>query len=128
MSIQINYKNNNTQKSQANLILFTDDNYNIGNLKKYISIKEFSYIADLLKNSDLKKNLLFFEINSKKTIFLVSIKNNLETSDIENLGAEFHSYINYDKKREYFVNSDSINSKSKFFFRSFLAWIKIKII
>ena len=47
MSIQINYKNNNTQKSQANLILFTDENYNIDNLKKYISIKEFSINKDI---------------------------------------------------------------------------------
>jgi leucyl aminopeptidase len=39
-------------------------------IKKYISSSEFSYISDLLKNSDLKKDLLVFEINSKKTIFL----------------------------------------------------------
>ena len=49
---------------------------NISDLKKHISNKEFFYISDLLKNSDLKKNILFFEVNSKKTIFLVSIKKN----------------------------------------------------
>ena len=38
-------------------------------LKKHISHEEFSYISYLLKNSDLKKNLLFFEINSKKKYF-----------------------------------------------------------
>ena len=74
MSIQINYKNNNSHKSPANLVLFTDENFNISGLKKHVSNEELSYISDLLKNSDLKKNLLFFEINSKKTIFLVSIK------------------------------------------------------
>ena len=61
MSIEINYKNNVTKKTSANLVLFVDEKFNISNLKKYISNSEFSYIADLLKNSDLKKDLLSFE-------------------------------------------------------------------
>ena len=89
------------------MFLFTDENFNITSLKKHFSNEEFSYISDLLKTSDLKKDLLFFEINSKKTIFLVSIKKDLKTSDIESLGAKFHGYINYDKKNDYFVNSDT---------------------
>ena len=126
MSIQINYKNSNSKKPSTNLILFVEENFNINGLKKHISGTEFSYISDLLKNSDLKKNLLFFEVNSKKTIFLVSIKKNLENSDIENLGAEFHGYINYDKKNEYFVNSDSISSKFENFLGYFLHGLKLK--
>jgi len=126
MSIQINYKNNNSQKSLANLILFTDENFNISSLKKHTSKEEFSYISDLLETSDLKKNLLFFEINSKKTIFLVSIKKDLKTSDIESLGAKFHSYINYDKKNDYFVNSDTINSKIENFVGYFLHGLKLR--
>jgi leucyl aminopeptidase len=126
MSIQINYKQGNFKTSSANIILFVDENFNIGALKKHISNSEFSYISDLLKTSDLKKNLLFFEINSKKTIFLVSIKKNLKTSDIESLGAKFHGYINYDKKNDYFVNSDTINSKIENFVGYFLHGLKLK--
>ena len=70
MTIKISYKNNISVKSATNLILFVDENFNIRGLKKYISNLEFSYISDLLKNSDLKKDLLFFEVNSKKTVFL----------------------------------------------------------
>jgi len=99
MSIKINYLNKLRNKSSTNLVLFTDENFNIRNLKKFISNSEFSYMTDLLKNSDLKKDLLFFEVNSKRTIFLVSIKKDIKISDIENLGARFHSYINYDKKK-----------------------------
>ena len=120
MSIQINYKNSNSKKPLTNLVLFVDENFNISALKKYISNTEFSYISDLLKTSDLKKNLLFFEINSNKTIFLVSIKKDLKTSDIENLGAKFHGYLNNDKKNDYFVNSDTINSKIENFVGYFL--------
>ena len=101
MSIKINYTNKLNSKSSTNLVLFVDENFNINGLKKVISKEEFFFVSDLLKNCDLKKDLLFFKINSKKTIFLASIKKNLKTSDIESLGAKFHSYINYDKQNDY---------------------------
>jgi len=126
MSIQINYKNNSFNKPSSNVVLFVEENFNISGQKKYLSNTEFSYINDLLKNSDLKKNLLFFEINSKKKIFLISVKKKLETSDVESLGAEFYGYINYDKKSDYFVNSDSINSKIENFLGHFLHGLKLK--
>jgi leucyl aminopeptidase len=125
MTVQINYKSS-LKKSSSNLVLFVDEKFNISGLKKYISNSEFSYISDLLKNSDLKKDLLVFEINSKKKIFLVSIKKDIKTSDVENLGAKFHSYLNYDKKNEYFVNSDTVSSKIKNFLGYFLHGIKLK--
>ena len=126
MSIKINYKNNISTKSTTNLVLFVNENFNIKDIKKFISNSEFSYIADLIKNSDLKKDTLFFEVNSKKTIFLVSVKKNIKISDIENLGAKFHSYINYDKKDEYFINSDTVNDKTKNFIGHFLHGLKLK--
>jgi len=126
MTIQINYKNGSIKKVSSNLILFVDDKFNISGLKKHVSNSEFLYISDLLKNSDFKKDLLVFEINSKKTIFLVSIKKDIKASDVENLGAKFHGYINYDKKSDYFVNSDTINSKIKNFIGYFLHGIKLK--
>ena len=126
MTVQINYKSSNSKKFSSNLVLFVDEKFNISELKRYISNSEFSYISDLLKTSDLKKNLLVFEINSKKTIFLVSIKKDLKTSDVENLGAKFHGYINYDKKNDYFINSDTINTKIKNFLGYFLHGIKLK--
>ena len=126
MPIQINYKNSSLKTNIGNLILFVDENFNISALKKYVSSTEFSYISDLLKTSDLKKDLLFFEINSKKIIFLASIKKDIKISDIENLGAKFHGYINYDKNKEYFVNSDTVNSKIKNFVGYFLHGLKLK--
>jgi leucyl aminopeptidase len=126
MTVQINYKSSNSKKASSNLVLFVDDKFNISGLKKHISNSEFSYITDLLKNVDLKKDLLVFEINSKRTIYLASIKRDIEASDIENLGAKFHGLINYDKKNDYFVNSDTINSKVKNFLGYFLHGIKLK--
>ena len=103
MTVQINYKSSNIKKISSNLVLFVDEKFSISWLKNLVSNSEFSYISDLLKNSDLKKDLLVFEINSKKTIFLASIKKDIKTSDIENLGAKFHNYIDYDKQNDYFI-------------------------
>ena len=126
MAVQINYKSSRSKKDLSNLVLFVDEKFNIAGLKKNISKSEFLYISDLLKTSDLKKDLLFFKINSKKTIFLVSIKKDIKTSDIESLGAKFHSYIDYDKRNDYFVNSDTVNNKIKNFVGYFLHGLKLK--
>ena len=66
MSIKINYSNKAVSKSSGNTVLFTDDKFSINAQKKNLSKSEFSYINDLLKTSDLKKNLFVFEVNSKK--------------------------------------------------------------
>ena len=99
MTVQINYKNSGSKKILANFILFVDEKFNINSLKKHVSNHEFSYIYDLLKTTDIKKNLLAFDINSKKKIILVSIKKNYLARDIENLGAELFGQINNGKKR-----------------------------
>ncbi len=126
MTIQINYKNRGSKNLLSNLVFFVNEDFNISRIKKYISTNEFLYISDLLKTSDLQKSLLFFEINSKKTIFLISIKRDLKISDIESLGAKFHSYINYEKKRDYVFNSDTINTKINNFLGHFLHGLKLK--
>jgi leucyl aminopeptidase len=126
MSIKINYSNILSKKSTINQIFFVDEKFNINNIKGKISNQESSYLNDLLKTCDLKKNLLVFEVNSKKKIFLISIKKNLEANDVENLGAEFYSYINYGNKGEFTINADSIKSKIEDFIGYFLHGLKLK--
>ncbi len=126
MSIKINYKNGFSKNPSRNLVLFTNEKFNLANLKKYVSSSEFSYINDLLKTSDLKKDLFVFEVNSKKKIVLISIKSNLKTSEIENLGAKFYGRINYGKNSEYFIHTDTIFSKQKNFVGFFLHGVKLK--
>ena len=126
MSVKINYTNKISNKSSANLLLFADEKFSSNSLKKYLSTSEFSYIGDLLKTSDLKKNMFVFEVNSKRKIILISIKKDLKSFDIENLGAEFYGRINYGKNSEYFINSDSIISKHENFTGYFLHGLKLK--
>ena len=68
MTIKITYINNSVTKSPNNEIFFVDEKFNINSIKSKISNQEFSYLNDLLKTSDLKKNLLVFEASSKKKI------------------------------------------------------------
>ena len=126
MSVKISYLKKKAIKSSSNLVLFLNDKYSVNNVKKYLSNSEFSYINDLLKTSDLKKNLLVFEVSSNKKIILISIKNNLKNSDIENLGAEFYGRVNYGKNDEYLINIDSIISKEENFIGFFLHGLKLK--
>ena len=62
----------------------------------------------------------------KKKIVLISIKKDLKSFDVENLGAEFYGRVNYGKNSEYFISTDSINSKHKNFIGHFLHGLKLK--
>ena len=126
MSIQINYKNSGSKKTTNNHILFVNEKFDVKPLKKYISNSENSYIADLLKNSDLSKNLFVFELNSKKKIVLISIKKNLKSFDIENLGSELYLRLNYGKNSNYVINTDTVNGKYENFVSYLLHGFKLK--
>ena len=124
MKLQLNYIDGDLKRSTRNHIIFVDEKFNISGLNKLISNSEFFYISDLLKTNDLKKKILTFNVNSKKTIFLISINKKIKISDIENLGAEFYNLINNDKKEDYVINSDLINPELKNFIVYFLHGLK----
>ena len=124
MTVKISHQKKTFNKSSSNLVLFSNDKFNISNLKNIFPIQSI-HILDLLKSSDLKKKLITFELNSKK-IILISIKNNLKSSDIENLGADFFKQVNLGKNKEYFLGSDTIVGKYENFIGHFLHGLKLK--
>ena len=126
MNIKINFKNQAFGKSNGNLILFVDEKFNISSLKKLISISEYSYIQDLLKNEDLEKKIITFDISSKRKIILISLKKNLTNSDAENLGAKCYDLFKNLNKIEYTVNTNSITNRLKNFVGYFLHGVKLK--
>mgnify|MGYP001492702681 CR=1 FL=1 len=126
MTVKINYKTSSSKKMSKNLVLFVDEKFNINSLEKKISRFEYTYIFDLIKGSDLKKNFLLFEINSKRSVILVSIKKDLKSNDLENLGAEFYTYINQRNISEYSINIDSVNNKLSDSIGHFLHGLKLK--
>ena len=65
MSIKFNYLKKTINKPTGNIVLFSNEKFKTNELKKYLSNFEFSYINDLLKNTDLKKNLYIFFVLTK---------------------------------------------------------------
>lgn len=126
MNIKINFKKQVFNKSNENLILFVDENFNISSLKKNISNFDYSYISDLLKTRDPKKKIITFDINSKRKIILVSLKKNLTNSEVENLGADCYKIIKELKKSNFLLNSDTATKKSKNLVGHFLHGIRLK--
>ena len=98
MPVEINYSKKTQNKTNSYSVYFANHKFDIKPIKKNLSSYEFNYINDLLKTADLKKNIFSFEISSKKKIFIISIKKNLKTSDVENLGSEFYGQIKKKKQ------------------------------
>jgi len=126
MTVLINYKNNSIKKSLGNIILFTDEKFNISPLKKYISSNEYSYVSNLIKTKDFTKKIYSFDINSKKKIILISLKKDIKITDVETLGANFYDLFKNLKQSDYYINSDSLFSNSKNILGHFLHGLKLK--
>ena len=76
MSVIINYKKKLLKNNSFNLILFVDEDYNLSKLKKIIAKNEYSFILDLIKSKNQKKEIITLDINSKKKIILIALKKN----------------------------------------------------
>ena len=126
MKIEINFKNQKSDKSIGNLILFADEKLNITGLRKVLSNSEYSYINDLIKSEDQKKKILTFDISSKKKIILISFKGNFNVSDAENLGAKCYDLFSKLKNNQYTVNTNTLSNKLKKHIGHFLHGIKLK--
>ena len=126
MPVVINYKNSAVKKNLSNFVLFVDDKFNVLTLKNHISASEYAYISDLVKTKNLKKNLLVFDINSKRKIILVSLKRNLTNTEAESLGAKFYDSFKESKLNKFVLNSDTIPIKLKNHIGYFLHGMRLK--
>ena len=70
MSIVISYKNNLSVNKISNRVFFVDEKYVISGLKKYFTKIEIRFIGDILKSQNLSKEIISFDLSSKKKIFL----------------------------------------------------------
>ena len=126
MSIVLSYKKNLSITKSNNLIFFVDEKYNVSSLKKYLSIPELRFVVDVLKSQDLSKKIISFDFSSKRKFFLISIKANIDSNQVENLGAEFFTYLKDFKQKEFQINSDLLPSKLENFVGYFLHGLKLK--
>ena len=126
MSVQINYKTVSFKNKSSNLVFFVDENFNITLLKKFISSREYSFISDLLRINDKKKEIIAYDISSKKKIILASLKKKMTSSETEGLGAKFYDIFKDIKQNHFDINSESAKNTPKNFIGHFLHGIKLK--
>ena len=69
MIINIKYNKAINNELIINYALFSRENYNIDLLKSYFSDLEIISIKEIIKNTSLKKNIISFNLNSKKKYF-----------------------------------------------------------
>ena len=126
MIININYNKAISNKLISNYALFSRENYNINFLKNYFSDLEITSIKEIIKNINLKKNIISFNLNSKKKIFLINIKKNINNYEIENLGAEFCEFIKDLSIQNLFIGAQTLEKENKNFMSYFLHGLKLR--
>ena len=126
MIININYNKAISNKLILNYALFSRENYNINFLKNYFSDLEITSIKEIIKNINLKKNIISFNLNSKKKIFLINIKKNINNYEIENLGAEFCEFIKDLSIQNLFIGAQTLEKENKNFISYFLHGLKLR--
>ena len=126
MSIKINYKKKSSKNNSGKLIFFVDEKYSLISLKKNLVKSEYEFMRDILSSHDLTKNIISFDINSKKRIFLISVKKNINSFEVENLGAKFFNYIKNLKQKEFHINSEVLPANQKKLIGYFLHGLKLK--
>jgi len=126
MIINIKYNKAINNELIINYALFSRENYNIDLLKSYFSDLEIISIKEIIKNTSLKKNIISFNLNSKKKIFLIKIKKNLNNYEIENLGAEFFEFIKELSIKNLFINAQTIEKENKNLIVHFLHGLKLR--
>ena len=128
MSVQVVYKNKAKSSNSGVIALFTEDKFQIKNIRNFLLKDETSYVEKIIKNKrDTKQKIISFNINTKKTLILISLKNNLKGSDVESLGAEFYHYIKNNSFKDLSIITESVKSKpGKDFVGRFMHGFKLK--
>ncbi|WP_440652708.1 leucyl aminopeptidase [Candidatus Pelagibacter sp. HIMB1542] len=126
MSVQVKYNKFLSSKNSVNKVLFVDEKYNVDKLKKYISLKEYNFISELMKHNKVKKKISSFDISSKVKITLVSLKKNMVSVELENLGAKFYDFFKSSEIKNFSINTDTISESKSDIIGHFVHGIKLK--
>ena len=128
MTVQVLYKNKAKLTSTGAITLFTEEKFQIKNLDRFLPKNSALYADKILKNKkNTKENIISFNINENTTLILVSLKKDLKSSDVENLGAEFYNFIKKNSFKDLSIFCESLKSKpGKDFIGRFVHGLKLK--
>ncbi len=127
MTVQVSHINKANIKTSYNQVLFTNKNLDTNNLKTGFTKDEGIFIKDILKKKNNKKDIFLFNVSSKKKLILIPVKEDLDETGVENLGAEFYNFIKKNLIYDFSINSNSLEIKTgKNFLERFLHGFKLK--
>ena len=126
MSVVVSYKNKFSLKSPSNIVFFVGEDFNISLLKKYIPNAEYKIANDILKSKNKKNSIVNIDINSRKTIYLVSIKKKIKTFEVQNLGAKLYILSSETMYTKFVILSDSVEEKREDLAGHFAHGFKLK--
>ena len=128
MKITVQKKKLRSSKYEHNCVFFTNDEFKLNNSSDiFFNKKEKQYISEILKEKNLKTNILQFDLNSKKKIILVKLKTNFKKTDYETVGAEFYNFIKNLSIKSIFIHLDCLDQTSlSSYFDHFLHGLKLK--
>jgi len=128
MSVQVVYKNKAKTSDIVDIVLFSDEKFQIKNGKSIFSKAQIAYIEKILKNKKkTKTKFISFNIDEKTNIILISLKNNLKSFDVESLGASFYDFIKKNLFNNISIIADSVKSKpGRDFLGRFIHGLKLK--
>ena len=111
MAIKFNFLNGKSQNNAKNLVLFSDENFQILNIKS-LNLKNQGLISDLIQNNkDKKKEILHLNLNKKQNLLVIKIRKNQVSIENEKLGAKFFDFIDLNLIDNLtFINQNFCNS------------------
>ena len=93
MTIKIKILKSKNIINSKNLVLFSDEDFKIFNLK-ILGLSNNGLISDLIQNNkDKKKEILHLNINKKQNLLVVKLNKNQVSLENEKLGAKFFDFV-----------------------------------
>ena len=123
MAIQIKFNKNINKNVQNCFAFFIQEKFDISQLKKFFNKQDLDKIDYKIKTKNNEKNILCFEIDSKKTLILIKVQKDFF---YENLGAELYDFLKNNDFKEVSILSDSGKNISKDFINNFLHGLRLK--
>ena len=93
MKIKFNFLKTKNLRNSKNLVLFSDENFKIQNLK-FLGLSNNGLINDLVQNNkDKKKEILHLNLDKEQNLLVVRLNQKQNSLDNEKLGAKFYDFI-----------------------------------
>ena len=123
MNINLRYNNKIDLNSSSTSVFFLKEKFETQSLNKFFNRNDINYINKILKNKDLGKRIIFFDLSERKSIILLKVDKKIEE---ENIGAEFYNFIKENNFKKIDIFTDSLKSLNPNFINNFLHGLKLK--